>query len=127
MQALLKKLKNYTFCYINSVPYRLYTLYRLYTAIDIASVKLIAYFTAHFFYSKEKSVVNMLTFTVYLKNNTTLHFGREYDFKKYLERHSGKVVKVEQHEQRIQKRRVPEGMRTPVLVFYGVRRPVVAE
>lgn len=63
----------------------------------------------------------MLTFTVYLNDNTTLHFGREYDFKKYLERHSGKVVKV---EQRIQKRRVPEGMRTPVLVFYGVRRPV---
>lgn len=69
----------------------------------------------------------MLTFTVYLQDNTTLHFGREYDFKKYLERHSGKVVKVEQHEQRIQRRRVPEGMRTPVLVFYGVRRPVVAE
>lgn len=69
----------------------------------------------------------MITFTVYLKDNTTLHFGREYDFKKYLERHSGKVVKVEQHEQRIQRRRVPEGMRTPVLVFYSVRRPVVAE
>lgn len=65
----------------------------------------------------------MFTFTVYLNDNTTLHFGREYDFKKYLERHSGKVVKVVR-QQRLQRRRVPKGMRTPVLVFYGIRRPV---
>lgn len=66
----------------------------------------------------------MFTFIVYLNDNTTLHFGREYDFKKYLERHSDKVVKVEQRKPRILRRRIPEGMRTPVLVFYGVRRPV---
>lgn len=63
-------------------------------------------------------------FIVHLKNNTTLHFGREYDFKKYLERYSEKVVKVEKVEQRTQRGRVPEGMRTPVLVFYGIRRPI---
>lgn len=66
----------------------------------------------------------MFTFIVYLNDNTTLHFGREYDFKKYLERHSDKVVKVEQRKPRILRRRIPEGITTPVLVFYGVRRPV---
>lgn len=63
-------------------------------------------------------------YVVYLKNNTTLKFGREYDFKKYLERYSDKVVKVEQYKPRILRRRIPEGITTPVVVFYGIRRPV---
>lgn len=63
-------------------------------------------------------------FIVYLDNNTTLTFGREYDFKKYVEKHVDRVVKTEQRAPRILRRRIPEGMRTPVLVMYGVRRPV---
>lgn len=61
-------------------------------------------------------------YIVYLDNNTTLHFGSELGCKKYIEMCPDKVIKVE--NTRRPARRIPEGMRTPVLVMYGVRRPV---
>lgn len=61
-------------------------------------------------------------YIVYLDNNTTLHFGSELGCKKYIEMFPDKVVKVE--NTRRPARRIPEGMRTPRLVMYGIRRPV---
>ena len=61
-------------------------------------------------------------YIVYLDNNTTLHFASELGCRTYIERCPDKVVKVE--NTRRPARKIPEGMRTPRLVMYGIRRPV---
>lgn len=61
-------------------------------------------------------------YIVYLDNNTTLHFASELGCRTYIERCPDKVVKVENTRRPV--RKIPEGMRTPRLVMYGIRRPV---
>lgn len=108
--------------------YQLASLYNLIcSACTVDSKCVVAYslyFTAHFsskiFSCKEKSVVNM--YIVYLDNNTTLHFASELGCRTYVERYPDEVVKVE--NTRRPARKIPEGMRTPRLVMYGIRRPV---